>query len=313
MHWLIPFAFGLSENASQVLHDLALPNLARLLRRLTRVTWDDAEPRTLSPPHERAFAAAVGWQAADGALPFAAFAARQDGVATGAAAWGLVTPCHWLVGRDHVTMADPVALELDPAESRAAFDAVRDLFEGAGIALAWGAVDRWYAAAEEFAELPCASLDRVIGRAVEAWLPVPRATAASPARSIRRLQSEFQMWLYSHPLNDARQLRGALTLNSFWLSGCGREQPMANEPPRVDDRLRAPLLADDWVGWAEAWRALDAGPLAEALAAAAQGDPVTLTLCGERNAHRFETGQRSVWQRLGLGAGPDPQAVLGAL
>ena len=122
---------------------------------------------------------------------------------------------------------------------------------------------------------------------------VPAGAAPDPAqlafaRRLRRLQSECQMLLYPHPLNEAREARGAPTLNSIWLSGCGRAQPLVGTPPRIDDRLRAPLLADDAAAWGRAWQALDAGPLAEAASASAQAAPVVLTLCGERNAHRFE-------------------------
>ena len=116
---------------------------------------------------------------------------------------------------------------------------------------------------------------------------------------MRRRQSERQRLLYPHALTDEREQRGALTLNSFWLSGCGRAQPEEGAPPQVDASLRAPLLAEDWVAWAEAWRALDAGPAAELLAASRAGDSVALTLCGERGAHRFESTPRSLWQKLG--------------
>ena len=129
--------------------------------------------------------------------------------------------------------------------------------------LAWGAPQRWYAAHESLVDLPCASIDRVVGRNVDRWLPEGR-----PARLLRRLQNEVQMLLYSHPLNDAREAQGALPVNSFWLSGCGRRQDVEGEEPHADTRLRAPLLSEDWAAWAEAWRALDAdalAPLADAL------------------------------------------------
>ena len=54
------------------------------------------------------------------------------------------------------------------------------------------------------------------------------------------------------------------------------------------------MLAGDWGRWCGAWHALDAGPVAELLARARRGEPVTLTLCGERQARRFET-QRRGW------------------
>ena len=313
MHLLIPFASALSDAASHVLRDLALPNLSQLLARLTLAHRDDADASTLSPPHERALAAAAGWQGADGCLPFAARAAARDGIAVDDLAWGLVTPTHWHVGRDHVTLADPAALDLTETESRAAFDAVRALFESEGFRFAWGAPSRWYAAHESLVDLPCASLDRVIGRNVELWM---RGSAARslPAKLMRRLQSELQLLLYPHALNDEREQRGALTLNSFWLSGCGRTQPDEGARVDVDDRLRAPLLAEDWADWADAWRALDVGPIAELLAASRKGDSIALTLCGDRGAHRFESTSRSLWQKLGSRfKSPEPHAVLEAL
>lgn len=313
MHVLVPFASSLSEATSQVTRDLPLPHLAQLLGRMSLVGRDDADPFAASPPHERALAAAAGWRGADGCLPFGAQAAARDGIAVGDLAWGLVTPCHWHVGRDHVSLADPMALGLSAAESRAAFDAVAELFETEGFRFAWGAPLRWYAAHESLADLPCASLDRVIGRNVELWMR-GREARGGAAKQVRRLQSELQLLLYPHPLNEEREQRGALTLNSFWLSGCGRVQPETGPAPLVADGLRAPLLAGDWAAWAEAWRALDDGPMAELLQQARAGAPAVLTLCGERNAHRFEAGPRSLWQKLGARwAAPDVHTVLEAL
>jgi hypothetical protein len=302
MHLLIPFASAPSEAATQVLRDLSLPQLERCLARLTPTTRDEAEASTLLPPHERALAAAWAWGSGEDVdgdgdrsvhFPFAAQAAAADGVAVGDLAWGLITPAHWLVGRDHVVLADPAGLQLDATESRALFDAVRELFESEGFTLAWGAPMRWYAAHESLAALACASLDRVIGRNVQPWLPKP-----PHARLLRRLQSEVQLLLYPHPINEAREARGALSVNSFWLSGCGRFQPADTDAVHVNDSLRAPLLAEDWAGWAEAWRALDAGPLAALMQSALAGEPVSLTLCGERAAQRFDKLPRSFGQRL---------------
>jgi hypothetical protein len=297
MHLLIPFASALSDAALQVTHDLSLPNLSWLLTRMTPTARDEADPFTPSPPHERALAAAWGWQAEAGALPFAARAAAADGISVGDHAWGLITPVHWHVGRDQVTLVDPQVLALGAEESHAAFDAVRDLFESEGFMLAWGAPLRWYAAHESLADLPRASLDRVIGRNVERWMRV-EPDDRPESRLIRRLQSELQLLLYPHPLNAEREARGNLTLNSFWLSGCGRLQPADEDAVQVDDALRGALLADDWAAWAEAWHALDAGRLARLRETVERGEPVTLTLCGERSAQRFEAQPQSLLQRL---------------
>lgn len=313
MHLLIPFASALSEAASHVLNDLQLPNLARLLARLTPSATDAGDEYSLSPPHERALAATWGWRGDDGTLPFAAQAAAHDGVAVGDQAWGLVTPAHWHVGRDHVTLADPEALQLTEAESRAALEAVRGLFESEGFTLVWGAPSRWYAAHESLSGLPCGALDRVIGRNVDLWIR-HGAAYQSQARLVRRLQSEVQLLLYPHALNEEREQRDALTLNSFWLSGCGRAQAVPANDVVVNDSLRAPLLAQDWVAWADAWRALDSGGLATLLADAKAGRTARLTLCGERSAQGFDNSARSLWQQLGSRfKSPAPHTILEAL
>ena len=293
MHLLVPFASALSEAGRHTIRDLNLPNLERLLGRLQPGERHGSDEYSLTPPHEASLAAARGWQGGAGALPFAAHAAHADGIEVLDLAWGQLTPVHWHVGRDEILLTDPESLQLEEAESRALLEAVRELFESEGFALAWGAPLRWYAAHESFADLPTAALDRVVGRNVDRWLPAGRE-----ARLLRRLQNEVQMLLYAHPINEAREARGALPVNSFWLSGCGRWQESLAEPIQVDERLRAPLLGEDWAAWAEAWRALDAVPLAALAAAAEHGEPVTLTLAGERFAQRFENAGGSWWARL---------------
>ena len=136
-----------------------------------------------------------------GALPFAAHAAHADGIEVLDLAWGQLTPVHWHVGRDEILLTDPDALQLEEAESRALLEAVRELFESEGFALAWGAPLRWYAAHESFAELPTAALDRVIGRNVDRWLPGRSGASAAreTSRLVRRLQNEVQMVLYASP------------------------------------------------------------------------------------------------------------------
>lgn len=315
MHLVIPHASALSDAAVQALGTLSLPNLERLLARWSVIddanidSLSNADEYALSLPHERLLARLRGWPTQDGLLPFAAEAARHDGFApeTGAG-WGLLTPAHWHVGRDQVNLIDPALLELDEPEARTLHAALAPLFLDLGWTWHWAGPDRWYVSHPSLVNLPTASIDRVIGRNVDLWL-----NDHPGVMLVRRLQSEVQMLLYVHPLNDAREARGAMSVNSFWLSGTGPTQPADRILPAdvvVDDRLRAPLLADDWSTWAEAWHALDAGPVREL--AEATG-PVRLSLGGERSARTWQPAPRPWWKSL-LGArGVHAQPVLAAL
>lgn len=298
MHLLVPFASDTSEACRHVLRDLDLPNLAGLLALLSPASRDDAPATSFSPPHDRALALAWGWHGGDGLLPFAARSAAVDGIgaSAGNTAWASLAPAHWQLGRDRVVMTDPALLALGDGESRELFGSVRGLFESEGFVVAYGAAGRWYIGHDELDGLATASIDRAIGRSVDSWLG---STTHPVGKRMRRLQSEAQLVFYTHPVNEARELRGELAVNSFWLSGCGRAQPSQEaNTPTTELALRAPLLAGDWAAWAQAWRALDAGAIAALHARATRGDPVVLTLCGERGAARFELLPRPLLQRL---------------
>jgi RecB family endonuclease NucS len=82
----------------------------------------------------------------------------------------------------------------------------------------------------------------------------------------------------------------------------------------LSDSGLAPALNEDWLAWAQAWQALDAGPLADALARTKRGEPVVLTLCGERTALTLAQQPRGWFRRLATAwRQPDVAGVLEAL
>ena len=313
MHLIVPFAGTVSDAGRQALQSLSLPALSRLLARWMPDTALGSDEFSPNPPHEQALAQALGWTSTpDNALPFAARQAAALGWPVGDAAWALLTPVHLHVGSDAISLTEPSSLQLGEAASRQLFDAVRPLFETEGFTLRWAAPQQWLASHALFDGLATASIDRVIGRNIDPWLPEQRS-----ARLIRRLQNEVQMLLYTHPLNDAREAAGLPTVNSFWLSGCGRLPADASAAvtrtaaAQIDDRLREPALAEDWAAWCEAWQALDSGPITALLGA---GDDARLTLCGERRAQAWAPAAQGLWQRLsGSWRKPSVHAALEAL
>jgi hypothetical protein len=299
MHLMIPHASAVDAACVHTLDDLALPHLAGLLGLLKpggeRIGSDEY---SLNTPREQALAALRGSGAArHDTLPTAAWLAEQHGLDAGLG-WALLTPLHLSVGSDQITALSPEALNLDAAESRAFFESLAELWPVAeGWQAHWLGPTQWLLAHDSLAGLASASLDRVVLRNVDGWMP--------EARRLRTLQNELQMLLHRHPLNAAREARGELELNSVWISGCGAGGGAALPADlQVDERLRAPLLAGDWAAWAEAWRALDAGPLAALLQQARAAEPVRLTLSGERFAQTWTLPQRSPLLRLWQGLAP---------
>ena len=295
VHLLVPFASSQAAGCREALASLSLPHLGKLLARLAPAATDEGDGQELSMPHERALARAYGLQAADGQIPWAAWQVAQSGRDTYYAPWAWITPCHWRVGRDHIAMAHPHQLQLDPKESQALLAAMQPYFEQDGIRLEYDAPTLWLARGEVFGALPAASLDRVVGRVVDGWMP-----RGDHARGIRRLQQEMQMLLYTHPVNDERSRGGQLPVNSFWVSGTGALPASTRPAPpaglEITHYLRDAALLEDWRAWAAAWQQLDAGECARLLGALEQGRPVSLTLCGERSARTWSSAGDG-WRR----------------
>jgi hypothetical protein len=244
----------------------------------------------------------------DGGLPWAARAAAEQGLAAtqtheassvSPSGWAFISLCNWHVSNGQVTLGDPAHLALDADADDQLFKAMQPFFAEDGIDLLPYKPGQWLAWSPLFAELRTASLDRVIGRNIDPWL-VGCETGAerlSPvAQLLRRLQNEMQMLLYTHPVNDNRRL----TINSFWVHGTGAlaDAPCVRQVPNVVQTLRSSALQQDFIGWLEAWQAVDAEVIAPLLARLAAGEPQRLVLCGEHEFQVFDSAAPSLWQRV---------------
>ncbi len=290
MHVLIPYALSDDAAAREALRTLQLPRLQALLSRLSPHTAAELPPDSPVAAHEHVHAGLLGL--APQAPAWAALRAHELGL-EGAErdAWAFITPSHWELGQARVTLRDPQALDLRPDESQALLAAMQPYFDEDGILLHYEQPLRWLAQGEPLRGLVSATPQRVIGRDVAPWLP------ASPL--LRRLQNEMQMLLYTHAVTAARSERGALAVNSFWLSGSGAlaEAPGRPPPLQVLEALTPAARQGDWAAWAQAWAVLDAQlqPLQQALDA---GQDVRLTLCSELTARHYTPTARGLLARL---------------
>ena len=311
----------------------ALPFLQHTLSHAACVsrthTGHEARP-SLSMPHEHARAAQLGWPALDGLLPWAAQAAVQTGLAQqgDGSAWGFISLCHWQISHGLVTLTDPADLELDDTTDADIFATMQPFFVEDGLQLHRHLPGVWLVQSPGLATLPTASLDRVMGDDVDAWLVGGELTSQAHPQPVdpkyiatwQRLQNEMQMLLYTHPVNARRRV----PVNSFWLHGTGSlpSSPSLNQgaclaPDAARSTATATATATatvtatataDWVAacdalrrahlmahpqaWVQAWQRLDALLM--------HTHAHEWVLCGTHAMHlyRRQATSASVWQSL---------------
>ena len=278
------------------------PNLRALLSAMAPEARIEADEDSLSMPYEIAVAQALGLPADDGRIPWAAV--ESNTVAT-PCAW--IKLCHWRVGADHVSLVPAEDLALDAASSQVLLAAMAPYFQEDGIALrATPAMPgTWLATGELFRGLPTLSMQRA---SAQRLTPTSIDTGGAAAATLRRLQNEMQMLLYTHPANDERQRQGLLPVNSFWVAGAGvlDRTFVPRLDVRVEDRLVQAARSRDAAAHAAAWQAVDADACASLLAVLRAGGAARLTLCGDRAAQSFVKGQIGVVGRFKRVLGLNP-------
>ena len=210
---------------------------------LARGRRKDAGTETLEDWVREAF------ELGDDAFPAGALSALASGANPGAEAWMRADPVHLRVMRDRAVVMPAEAFELSADEARALCEALNAHF--AGMDFTPFQPRRWYARVPQTAVIDAGHPLRSAGRDAE-----PPAYAAA-------LLTEAQMVLHAHPVNEAREARGAPPVNSLWLWGGGRAvsarsrwQSVAADDPAVlgaarlaGARHRAlPPSAGEWLG-----------------------------------------------------------------
>jgi hypothetical protein len=180
----------------------AAPALELLLARGRR---SGAHPAALEDWYGRAFG--LG----DAPLPAGALTALACGEDPAMGHWLRADPVHLRADRDRLLLVPGAALEIADAEAAALCAGLNRHYAGE-FALHAFAADRWGLCATAPMALHSRAPLEIAGRDVDAELPDKRFHA---------LLNEIQMALYQHPVNTARDARGAPVVNSVWLWGAG--------------------------------------------------------------------------------------------
>jgi len=208
MLFIVPYLFPSARLLETAAQDLHLPALQALLARCTSRSCPAGGV-------EAALCEALGISRQQD-WPLAPITLAADGGAAGDAYWLRADPVHLRVMRDRIVLADADALSLSGQEADALATAIGQHF-GADLSPLPLHPQRWYLRFPHAPRLATTPLSVAAGRDIDPLLP-----QGDDAPRFRAELNELQMLLHEHPVNQARETRGELPVNSLWLWGGGR-------------------------------------------------------------------------------------------
>ncbi len=203
VHVVIPDLFLPHEVAAEACAGLKLPALEKLLAR--------AQPAPLLAESLEAWLCAT-FGVSDQAI--AAVTLRTDGMEPGAAYWLRADPVHLRIQRDQLILQPD--MRLDTGEAAQLCASLNAHFAGEGLRFFAPHPQRWYLQLDAAPGMTTHPLAQVAGRNVHAYLP-----QGPDALRWHGVFNEIQMLLFEHAVNQAREARGELSINSVWLWGGG--------------------------------------------------------------------------------------------
>lgn len=140
-----------------------------------------------------------------------------------AAYWLLATPAHLTLQRDFFSMA--ATLTPSKVDALTFIASLNTHFVDDGYTFSLTPSQQWLLKLPKGRKLFTIPGSQVIGRDTRPYMPQGEDIAWAA-----QLTNEIQMLLFEHPVNQAREARGELAVNSIWLSGTGTlpETPTSN-------------------------------------------------------------------------------------
>jgi hypothetical protein len=216
VHLVIPDLFLPKNFAAEAYRGLHLPALEKMLGR--GASTGSARTDVLGLPLESLLCELFGVpyriDAPRADAPIAPVSAAFDGLSAGC--WLRADPVHLNLQREQLLMA---GVQVSSEEAAALCASLNAHFAGQGMEFFAPHPQRWYVRLVELPRMSTTPFSQVIGGDVRRVLP-----AGADAAHWHQVFNEIQMLLHAHPLNEARETRGELPVNSvwFWGGGCDR-------------------------------------------------------------------------------------------
>ncbi len=144
-------------------------------------------------------------------------------------------PVHAVADRDVLRMLDPRTLSIAPSEARDLVATLNSHFTQDGLHFIAPRPERWYLMLSADPLLRTHPLAHTIGASLHDYLPF-----GAHGKRWQGVLNEVQMLLHEHPVNNAREARGELPINSVWFWGGGHV-------PSLTQKKWAQVWSDDAV------------------------------------------------------------------
>ncbi len=210
LHLLLPGLLGPMPSFKAAGCEVGVPALERIL---ARADQEKTPGHDLSTTLFSLFgiAAQPGRDLPEGAVNF-----LGSGGTPGETCCLRADPVHLRPDRDRLLLFNPELLDVEQAEADEIADEINAHFADDGLRLETPLPAHWYLRLEKCPDLVTSSLEQVVGRNIDSFLP-----SGPDAGKWRALSNEIQMLLFNAPSNQQREAEGRPTINSLWLSGVG--------------------------------------------------------------------------------------------
>jgi hypothetical protein len=152
-------------------------------------------------------------------LPTACYTQLADGGTANTAYCLRADPVHLQAQRDQLVLVDGEMLAISAAEADALTATLNQHFAQDKLRFIPSHPTRWYIALDTVPDLITHPLPIVAGRAINERLP-----KGAQGQRWNQIINEAQMLLHAHPVNQMREERGQVAINSIWMWGGGAAQ-----------------------------------------------------------------------------------------
>ncbi|ALQ50224.1 phosphoglycerate mutase [Nitrosomonas ureae] len=130
--------------------------------------------------------------------------------------WMCADPVHLRIEQNHIMLADSQSFKISPEEAEQFVQDLNHNLGNSNFIFSTFHPHRWYIRIPKAPEMQTHLLSQVTCKNINNFLPTGKDSIIW-----HKIFNEVQMLLHEHPINQARESRGELIINSIWLGGGG--------------------------------------------------------------------------------------------